>query len=73
MFELLINGIPRTYRDIAKLAIDAGRILKLRDKQSEVTVLNMVTREWLIVTDFVFANPKWQPAAEARTAKLKVV
>ena len=36
MFELLINGIPRTYRDQPELAIDAGRVLKQRDNQSEV-------------------------------------
>jgi hypothetical protein len=69
MFELLVNGIPRTYRDKAEYAVDAGRILKHRDLGSEIIVLNKNTREWLIVSDVVFASPKWQPAAQAVTAR----
>jgi hypothetical protein len=69
MFELLVNGIPRTYRDKPEFAVDAGRVLKRRDLSAEITVLNLTTREWLIVSDVVFASPKWQPAAQAVTAR----
>ncbi|HEY4257643.1 MAG TPA: hypothetical protein VGM66_10540 [Candidatus Udaeobacter sp.] len=72
-FELLVNGIPRTYRDLPELAIDAGRFHKQQHPKDELTVINMATREWLTVTDMVFANPEWQLPAEAPATKLRVI
>jgi hypothetical protein len=51
MFEILVNGIPRTYRDQEGMAIGAGRILKDRDRTSEITVINDDTRQWVIIPD----------------------
>jgi hypothetical protein len=63
MFEILVNGIPRTYRDQEKLAIDAGRILKGRDKTSEITVINDDTRQWVRIRDHLNAPGPWQDPA----------
>lgn len=51
MFEILVNGTPRTYRDDEALAIDAGRVLKVRDKTTNITVVNTATGMWASVTD----------------------
>src|ERR1035437_247012 len=55
-FEILANGIPRTFRDMESMALDAGRILKDRDRSSEITVIKRGTRQWLIIAD-PFAKP----------------
>ena len=60
MFEILVNGIPRTYRDQEGMAIDAGRVLRDRDK-SEITVINLDTRQWAIITD-PFSAVAWRDA-----------
>lgn len=67
-FELLVNGVPRTYRDQKAMAVDAGRVLKGRDRGSEVIVVDMVTREWALVPDLV-NEVVWQPPAQAPDAK----
>ena len=59
MFEILVNGISRTHRDLQETALDAGRVLKFRDLNSEVKVVNETTKQWVIVTDGVFATPRW--------------
>jgi hypothetical protein len=60
-FEILVNGIPRAFRDREAMAIDAGRILKDRDKSSEITVINRGTRQWLIIPDpYADAWPWWE-------------
>ena len=59
MFEIQVNGIPRTYRDLQETALDAGRVLKFGDLSSEVKVVNETTKQWLVVTDGVFATPRW--------------
>jgi hypothetical protein len=46
MFQILVNGILRSYRDEEAMAIDAGRVLKDRDKASEITLINDDTRQW---------------------------
>jgi hypothetical protein len=62
MFEILVNGTPRSYRDRKELAIDAGRNLKGRDK-SEITVVNRTTGHWAIIVDpYAFATWKEPPA-----------
>jgi hypothetical protein len=64
-FEILINGIPRTYRDVKELAVDAARIIKHRERTSEITIIDRNTREWAIVKDLVNA-PVWiAPGAAA--------
>ena len=55
-FELLVNGIPRTYRDTQSHALEAARILKHRDMSAEITI---VTRAWAILRDIV-GEPVWQ-------------
>lgn len=51
MFEILVNGTPRSYRDQEELAIDAGRLLRARDKTTEIAVVNTATGAWVSVTD----------------------
>ena len=51
MFEILVNGTPRTYRDTEDMAIEAGRVLKTRDKTTDITVVNTATGLWVAVTD----------------------
>ncbi len=65
-FEILVNGIPRTFRDLEKNAINAGRVLKDRDKTAEITVINTSTRQWLVIVD-PFAEPgPWKTGAPLR-------
>jgi hypothetical protein len=63
-FEILINGVPRTFRDLKELAIYAGRELKRRNFAAEIMVVNVATREWALVAD-VTAPPTWHPAPSA--------
>ena len=58
-----MNGICRTYRDQEAMALDAGRILKDRDRNSEITVINLDTRQWVIVRDHLNAPGPWQDPA----------
>jgi hypothetical protein len=46
-FEILVNGIPRTFRDLEAVAIGAGLVLKDRDRSSEIAIINGGTRQWL--------------------------
>jgi hypothetical protein len=62
MFEILVNGTTRTYRDQEKLAIDAGRVLKARDK-SEITVVNVNTGKWLLIPDQFAPVGAWKDAS----------
>jgi hypothetical protein len=62
MFEILVNGIPRSYRDQEAMAIYAGRMLRGRD-QSEITVINLDTRQWVIIRDHLNAPGLWQDPA----------
>lgn len=50
MFEIQVNGIPRTYRDREDRAIDAGQLAKGREK-AEIKVVDMTTGKWLIIVD----------------------
>jgi hypothetical protein len=59
MFEILVNGTPRTYRDDEELAIDAGRRLKARDK-SEIAVFNTITGMWLAISDAYSPVGAWK-------------
>lgn len=59
MFEILVNGIPRTYRDDEALAIEAGRVLKVRDKTTNITVVGTATGMWTAVTDPYLSVGAW--------------
>jgi len=59
MFEILVNGTPRTYRDQEALAIDAGRVLKGRDK-SEITVVSTATGMWVAIAAPFAAVGAWR-------------
>ena len=61
MFEIRVNGIPRSYRDLEKNAIEAGRLLKGRDKSAEITVVNMTTRPRAAISD-QFSEVVWKDA-----------
>ena len=37
-FDILVDGKPRTYRDVRQTAIEAGIVFKRERPQSEVTV-----------------------------------
>lgn len=67
-FEILVNGVPRSYRDVAAIAIAGGQALKARDLGSEVIVVNQSTREWSVIKD-VFSPPVWNPPAQVPTAR----
>ena len=51
MFEILVNGTPRSYRDQEELAIDAGRLLRARDKTTEIAVVNIKMGTWVSITE----------------------
>jgi hypothetical protein len=44
------------------MAIDAGRMLRGRD-QSEITVINLDTRQWVVIRDHMNAPGPWQDPA----------
>lgn len=58
-FEIQVSGVARTFRGLKECAVYAGRVLKFRDKASDVTIFNRSTREWATVRDIV-AEPVWQ-------------
>jgi predicted methyltransferase MtxX (methanogen marker protein 4) len=62
MFEILVSGIPRTYRDRKDMAVAAARVLKQRDV--EIIIIDQTTKEWTVVNDLV-SEPKWQPPVQA--------
>jgi hypothetical protein len=63
MFEILVNGIPRTYRDTEEMAIDARRVLKDQDKSAVITIINDDTRQWMILADHRSPVGPWQDPA----------
>ena len=60
MFEILVNGTPRTYRDQEELAIDAGRVLRARDKTTQITVVNTTSGMWVVIPDPFSAVAAWK-------------
>jgi hypothetical protein len=58
MFEILVNGIARTCRDQEDMAVDAGRVLRGRDK-SDITVIDLETRKWALISD-AFSAAVWR-------------
>jgi hypothetical protein len=70
IFEILVNGIPRSYRDVAAYAVAGGQMLKGRDASSQVIVVNRSTREWAVIADMV-SEPKWQPASQMPEARAR--
>jgi hypothetical protein len=50
-FDILVNGVPRTFRDTADIAYAAARNLKTRDRASEVTVRERATNKVATIMD----------------------
>jgi hypothetical protein len=48
-FEILVDGVVRTFRDGREAAYDAARYLKIRHPKNFVEVLDRATRTKLIV------------------------
>jgi hypothetical protein len=40
-FEIRVDGIPRSYRDVKETALEAGRFLKSRQPASDIFVVDM--------------------------------
>jgi hypothetical protein len=40
-FEIIVDGKPRSMRDLKETAIEAGKYLKQKQPQSEVSVRNL--------------------------------
>ncbi len=60
-FEILINGVSRTWRDVEATAIDAARMLFSREKgTAAIFVINRRTGERCQVKDG-FSDPVWVP------------
>ncbi len=66
MFEIRVNGVPRTSRDVQETALDAGPMLKHYALGSAVIIINDVTKEWVVVPDGVFETPQWRPQVTAK-------
>ena len=48
-FEILVDGKPRSYRDIKAVAIASAEFLKSRNPHSEVAVKDLQTGEVTVV------------------------
>jgi hypothetical protein len=48
-FEILIGGVPRSYRDIRELALKGAELLKAKNPHAEVAVHNLGTGEKVII------------------------
>jgi hypothetical protein len=48
-FEILVDGKPRSYRDIKAVAIASAEFLKSRNQHSEVAVKDLQTGELTVV------------------------
>jgi hypothetical protein len=51
LFEISIDGVPRSYRDLRESAIEGGRFLKRKYPNSEVAVRDLRTNERVIIKD----------------------
>jgi hypothetical protein len=49
MFEVLVDGVPRSYRDTRLTAMGAAQFLKSQSPNSEVAVRDMQTGEVTVV------------------------
>jgi hypothetical protein len=49
MFEIRHNGIPRTYRDIKRVAYEAARFAKERWKHDVIEIVDMTTDEKMLM------------------------
>jgi|SRR6185437_4395395 len=61
-FEILVDGVRRTFRDVEKIALVAARQLKRKNLKSEITTANTKSGEWAIVTDIASDAVIWHPA-----------
>ncbi len=40
-FEIAVDGVPRSYRDVREAAIDAARVLQVRNPGATITVTDL--------------------------------
>jgi hypothetical protein len=50
IFEILVDGKPRSYRDIKQVAIESAEYLKSRNPNSEVAVKDLQSGEVTPIT-----------------------
>ena len=48
-YDILVNGIPRTFRDAKEIAYDAARVIKRRNKGDIVEIVDRSTGAKLIM------------------------
>ena len=67
MYEIFVNGTPRTHRDIETVAVDAGRVLKHRDMSAEIRVVCCETKRWAPIID-AYAVVVWKESRPLKVA-----
>lgn len=60
-FDILVNGVPRTFRDDKKIAVAAGQTLRLREKGAEIILVDRRTKAWVAIVDTVATPTTWNP------------
>ena len=50
-FEILINGVPRTFRDRRDMAYEAARLLKAKNRMAIVEVVDCSTGQKAIMQE----------------------
>jgi hypothetical protein len=50
IFEILVDGKPRSYRDIKQVAIESAEYLKICNPNSEVAVKDLQSGEVISIT-----------------------
>jgi len=68
-FDILVNGVPRTFRDDKKIALDAARNLKMRNLGGEITVINRSTGQRAILVNAFATEIAWQAPAGVQGAR----
>jgi TusA-related sulfurtransferase len=50
IFEILVDGKPRSYRDIKQIAIESAEYLKIRNPNCEVAMKDLQSGEVIPIT-----------------------
>jgi hypothetical protein len=58
-YEIQVNAVPRSYRDVLQVAIESAQFLKMRNIKEEVIVLDMVTQKRALIVDD-HSEPVWR-------------
>ncbi len=61
-FDIIVNGVPRTFRDREDVALEAARTLKHRDLNSIVELVSTETGARAVIPDVV-SPPAWSGRA----------